>query len=218
VGKKVLDVQFTLRNWAAASRGNTGCVRTWPIATHDALTANRRFQGIADMAGPASLPGPGAFIITPQLWSDSDRTARVSADSGASWSRWHDRAAAGPGTRRHWRTWRDPRAASRLQISAFCQLRRDPHARPIVALQTWLNLARIPSLFRQPTMSRAGETTPAIRYSPAGTAFATRSPSCAVAATTREGRFFQRVRQFLATRARTSRSWYPRVAYGRYPR
>jgi hypothetical protein len=43
-----------------------------------------RFRGIADMAGPANSPGPGAFTITPQLWSDSDGTAPVSADSAAS--------------------------------------------------------------------------------------------------------------------------------------
>ncbi len=34
--------------------------RFWPIATGDALTASRRFRGIADLAGPASSPGPVA--------------------------------------------------------------------------------------------------------------------------------------------------------------
>jgi hypothetical protein len=34
----------------------------WPIATGGALTADRRFRGIADMAGPASLPGPVAIV------------------------------------------------------------------------------------------------------------------------------------------------------------
>jgi len=38
-----------------------GAVHTWPVTTGDALTANRRFRGIADMAGPASLPGPVAI-------------------------------------------------------------------------------------------------------------------------------------------------------------
>ena len=38
-----------------------GAVHTWPIATGNALTANRRFRGIADMAGPVSLPAPVAI-------------------------------------------------------------------------------------------------------------------------------------------------------------
>ena len=36
-------------------------IPTLPIATGDILTARRRFRGIADMAGPASLPGPVAI-------------------------------------------------------------------------------------------------------------------------------------------------------------
>jgi hypothetical protein len=41
---------------AAFVVGTPWHVRTWPIATNHASTANRRFRGIADMAGPASLP------------------------------------------------------------------------------------------------------------------------------------------------------------------
>jgi hypothetical protein len=36
-------------------------VSLWPIASGDALTASPHFRGIADMAGPASLPGPVAI-------------------------------------------------------------------------------------------------------------------------------------------------------------
>jgi hypothetical protein len=45
-----------------------------PIATGEALTASRRFRGIADMGGPASLPG--RIAIDTRRCTD-DRTPMV---------------------------------------------------------------------------------------------------------------------------------------------
>ena len=75
----------------------------WPLQAPPRTKSNRRHY---DAAGSGSLPSPRGFIISRQLWSDSDGSVRVSADSAASSSRRHDRVAAGPNTRQHWRMWR----------------------------------------------------------------------------------------------------------------